>query len=85
MATGDHTRDGGKIHLPIQQLTQFADEFNEVLALNGFLYDAVEGMLAEQVDRYQHPPPGQTGLAIFLQQLRQREGRLKQQLQNIRS
>ena len=48
MATGDHTRDSGKIHLPIQQLTQFADEFNEVLALNGFLYDAVEGILAEQ-------------------------------------
>ena len=84
MATGDHTRDGGKVHLPIQQLTKFADEFNEVLALNGFLYDAVEGMLAEQVDRYQHPPLGQIGLTIFLRQLRQREGRLKEQLTRIR-
>ena len=55
-----------------------------MLALNGFLYDAVEGMLAEQVDRYQHPPLGQIGLAIFLRQLRQREGKLKEQLTQIR-
>ena len=84
MAGSNDKSTTNKIHLPIQQLTQFADEFNEVLALNGFLYDAVEGMLAEQVDHYQHPPLGQIGLAIFLRQLRQREGRLKEQLMQIR-
>ena len=56
MAGSNDKSTTDKIHLSTPQLTQLADEFYELFTLNWFLYDAIEGIMAEMVSRFDQPP-----------------------------
>ncbi|MDM3871438.1 hypothetical protein QSV34_08725 [Porticoccus sp. W117] len=84
MAGSNDKSTTDKIHLSTPQLTQLTDEFYEVFALNWFLYDAIEGIMAEVVDRLEQPHHSLVGLGQFLSLIRQRELGLREQLKQIR-
>ncbi|MGS2724768.1 hypothetical protein ACVBEJ_13620 [Porticoccus sp. GXU_MW_L64] len=80
MAGSNSNSTADKIHLSRAQLVQLNDEFYQVFALNGFLYDAIEGMMAEMVSRFELPPHSLVGLGQVLSIIRQRQQQLKERL-----
>ncbi|MDM3872248.1 hypothetical protein QSV34_12940 [Porticoccus sp. W117] len=80
MAGSNSNSTTDKIHLSRAQLVQLNDEFYQVFALNGFLYDAIEGIMAEMVSRFELPPHSLVGLGQVLSILKQRQQRLRERL-----
>ena len=80
MAGSNSNSTTDKIHLSRAQLVQLNDEFYQVFALNGFLYDAIEGIMAEMVSRFELPPHSLVGLGQVLSIIRQRQQRLRERL-----
>ncbi|MGS2723492.1 hypothetical protein ACVBEJ_07075 [Porticoccus sp. GXU_MW_L64] len=80
MAGSNSNSTTDKIHLSRAQLVQLNDEFYQVFALNGFLYDAIEGIMAEMVSRLELPPHSLVGLGQVLSIIKQRQQRLRERL-----